>query len=119
MGFDWRGYFDQAEDLKINHLGGKEAALRSACSRYYYAAFHRALEYAVKNTGFKPEGNGNDHGALITHLAWTRANAGRQLNVLRRYRNEADYKTSIDDPRLEAISLHAKTLASQVIGAFP
>lgn len=108
MGFDWKGYHAQADDLCINHLGGKEAALRTACSRYYYAAFHKVLEHSVKNTNFTPERNGNDHTSLIAHIRWVHPGNARKLDTLRQHRQKSDYHGSLELGVIENTTNHAK-----------
>ena len=55
MSFNWTEFLTFAEALQADpdSPGPPEAALRSAASRAYYAAFHRALDVAIKE-GFSP-----------------------------------------------------------------
>ena len=67
--FDWTEYLDLAE-----YLSGKsdtytqEAALRSATSRAYYAAFRSARDVAEQRLGFEPKRTGEDHGLVKDHF---------------------------------------------------
>lgn len=118
MSFDWKGYQALADELCLNHLGGKEAALRTACSRYYYAAFHRVLEHSIGDSNFKPEGNSNDHRLLIAHLEWTNGSIARKLDSLRQLRNKCDYN-SLDIATVENSTKYARQLAVQILSAYP
>jgi len=62
MTFDWTEYLTFAQALLSDPTspGPSEAALRSAASRAYYAAFHCALDSA-QATGYLPSFTGNDH----------------------------------------------------------
>lgn len=92
MAFDWAGYLTLAEEL-----GGRaddEAALRSAISRAYYAAFCSARN-RLRNGGVSPPATGDSHTAIrnIYRLSPDpRAVAiGTTGDRLRRMRNRADY----------------------------
>lgn len=118
MPFDWKGYQAQAEELCTNHLGGKEAALRSACSRYYYAAFHCAMEYSIRKINFQPNGTAEDHGALIAHLRWPHPQIAKYPDTLRRHRNTCDYNVTVTIDVIEKTTNHAKTLAANIVVHF-
>jgi hypothetical protein len=62
MTFNWRDFLTFAENIKIapDEPGPKEAALRSAVSRAYYAAFQAALEFGAAEH-FLPKQSGEDH----------------------------------------------------------
>ena len=62
MSFNWIDYLTFASALVDDpeNPGPSEAALRSAISRAYYAAFKKALEVA-KSEGFQSRHSGDDH----------------------------------------------------------
>ena len=69
MAFDWQHYLEFARFLQTQTGAPyQEAALRTAVSRSYYAAFGHAHEYACDYLGFtprrKPEEKSQDHGRL-------------------------------------------------------
>ncbi len=73
MSWDWAQFFEQAKALQYDALnksklpGEREALLRTAASRAYYAAFHIAEDWAVRKTGYQPLQN-NPHQRLIDQL---------------------------------------------------
>ncbi|MGH7225810.1 MAG: HEPN domain-containing protein, partial [Gemmataceae bacterium] len=88
---DETGFLELADELS---MGSREADWRTAISRAYYAAFHKARALLLRG-GFRVPHAGRAHAYL-----WLRLNnsgrtdvnrAGDQLNVLRRLRNRADY----------------------------
>jgi uncharacterized protein (UPF0332 family) len=88
---DPREFLNLAQQLS---LATTEAAWRSAVSRAYYAAFHVARQL-VEDLGFTVPRADRAHSYLWLRLsncgeAWLQQ-AGRELNDLRRHRNEADY----------------------------
>ena len=59
MSFEWKHFLDLAQDLVHGHGGGTEggpgeAALRTAVSRAYYAAYHAVREYVTATGGGVP-----------------------------------------------------------------
>ncbi len=90
--FDWRGYLTLAEQL--SSYGVSEAELRTAISRAYYAAYHRASRYVREYSLVAAT-------ERLTHQkAWAavganqdpvRIRAGVRGNRLKRRREEADY----------------------------
>lgn len=91
--FDWDEFQDLAEELVRRR--GDAAALRSAISRAYYAAFHSASEYVV-GRGERLTFTGADHRSV---WAWFRRPGADSLSReisdagirLRQARREADY----------------------------
>jgi uncharacterized protein (UPF0332 family) len=69
MSFDWTEFLTFAEALRSSpdSPGPAEAALRSAASRAYYAAFHQALNVARKE-GFVPSYQKDDHRAIRAYF---------------------------------------------------
>ncbi|HNZ53329.1 MAG TPA: hypothetical protein PLD55_02350 [bacterium] len=66
MTFNWQDFLNISDFLfkKANDSGFPDAALRSATSRAYYAAYQVSLEYALTSLNYeKPEKN--VHKALI------------------------------------------------------
>src|SRR5438034_11720718 len=94
MAFDWRNYLELARFL-LNYSGSdvdREAGLRSAASRAYFAAFGHARNYAVAHLGFTAKDSPDDHGALKAHLKKGKtAKMASRLDRLRQWRNASDY----------------------------
>lgn len=88
MSFNWEEYLTLAETLSNNP---QESYLRSAISRAYYSVFC----IARNRTGFKNHRESNVHFVVINKLKShpdTRIKKiGKNIDELRRYRNEADY----------------------------
>jgi uncharacterized protein (UPF0332 family) len=76
----------------------EEAAWRSAVSRGYYAAFHVA-RLLLEDLGFTVPRADRAHGYRWLRLAncgdASVQNAGSDLNLLRRHRNQADYDLTV------------------------
>ena len=111
MTFYWSHYIDVATFL-LEHINevNEEAALRSAISRAYYAAFCHAKYYAKDNFGFEPEDSAEDHGALRDYFrSQGMVEIGRMLGQLRQWRNSCDY----GNPSYEATPLIAKSAIRQ------
>ena len=69
--FDWKQYLDLARDLSqpmTSDAGTREARLRSAVSRAYYAAFCHARNYSRDWLNFQPNHTADDHGRLRAFL---------------------------------------------------
>ena len=114
MTYDWAEFLTLAEGLfSAPHLPGPpEAALRTAASRAYYAAFHCALQLACCE-GYQPDHSGDDHRRLPAHFRdarhadVTRRKIAKELDRLRDRRNAADYRD---------ICIPPKSLAELAIG---
>ena len=98
---DETGFLDTADDLST---GLREADWRSAISRAYYAAFHKA-RWILLRSGFAVP-----HGYQAHAYLWMRLNnsqhpdvvmAGVKLNLLRRARNRADYDFNVSVDQAE------------------
>jgi uncharacterized protein (UPF0332 family) len=100
-----------------------EAALRSAISRAYYAAYHCCLKL-FRELGFQFSKDSSAHekvSAYLSHAVVTEIEfAGEELNYLRRRRNHADYDLAskefqshiacqLDLARAQAIILKSKS----------
>jgi hypothetical protein len=99
MPFDWSGYLALAADLAARD--DDEAAARSAISRAYYAALHRANErLAVEGIAVSPlRIHFQVRRAFRTSLDPDRAVVGLDLDWLRDRRTQADYAAALDgDP---------------------
>ncbi|MGH2615404.1 MAG: HEPN domain-containing protein [Thermomicrobiales bacterium] len=112
--FDWEEYLELAE--KLVAWRGDPAAERSAISRAYYAAFHKAKTYFLVKGG-RLTFQGEDHGAVAD---WFKDSVHRDLRKigidverLRRLRRVADY-----DERFAHLSNEAQaavTLARRTV----
>jgi len=100
MPFDWREYLRLAEFLIQNStVFDREAALRCATSRAYYAAFCYARNYSQLNSGFIPNENAEDHTSLRIHLEQQgKPNIAARLDQLRQWRNKCDYENKVFQP---------------------
>jgi hypothetical protein len=96
MSFRWARYLDLANELagKLVVVEGREAKLRSAISRAYYAAFHHARDYVVATHGQLPYSI-NEHEYVKNWFLNQRdrllIQIGTDLDRLRQDRNRADY----------------------------
>ena len=74
----------------------QEAAFRSAVSRAYYAAFCHARNYARDRQGFYPTHTPKDHERVRSHFkSKGRPDIARDLEILRRWRNQCDYNDAV------------------------
>jgi uncharacterized protein (UPF0332 family) len=89
------------------HLSGNEAALRSATSRAYYAAFHKGREM-LASMNFKLSTGPAAHGEICNYLQNSGDSrmeaAGQKLGSLRSIRNKADYRLDI-----QHVATHSNT----------
>jgi uncharacterized protein (UPF0332 family) len=107
--FDWREYYSlarkqisQAENMSNDEAAQKEALLRSAASRAYYAAYHRACGYLrqVKEYPVSSEtkaGGYGSHQIIIDTFSYDTAHSGwkevgEMLQSLKDFRHWADYE---------------------------
>jgi uncharacterized protein (UPF0332 family) len=111
----------QAEDfLRLAEIwiqGTDEAEWRSAVSRAYYAAFHKARRLFVA-LGFQPPKGDQAHAYLWLRLLNCGPQvqlAGSDLNTLRRDRNLADY--AVDQNLSQTDGLTQVRSARQIIQA--
>lgn len=100
---DETGFLDVADELS---MGLREADWRTATSRAYYAAFHKARRLLVRNGFTVPRGD-QAHAYLWLRLCNCQhadvADAGLALNDLRRARNQADYDVDASVDQAECI----------------
>lgn len=120
MAFEWREYLNVATFLQGNAGRGvnAEAALRSATSRSYYAAFCHARNYARDHQNFIPTGAPQDHALVRQHYR-----AGQQhqlaawLDMLRQWRNRCDYDDVVQN--LAPMAAAAVATAQDVVNRLP
>ena len=101
MSFDWTQFLELAKALQEdpNSPGPEEAALRTATSRAYYAAFHVALDF-VSLEGYIPKHHGEDHHGVRKHFLDKRSSdkarrkVHNELDRLYDDRRQADYEAS-------------------------
>jgi uncharacterized protein (UPF0332 family) len=121
MSYDWAEFLQLAESLESapDSPGPREAALRSAASRAYYAAFHHALEQATRE-GFSPAYAGDDHKRVQAHFrrysppSKIRRKIAQELDRLLAERHKADYRNEIGK-RPESLASHAIGMARRII----
>jgi uncharacterized protein (UPF0332 family) len=103
--FDWEEFLEFAEEQVRRR--GNPAAERSAISRAYYAAFHKAKAHFVAN-GQPLSFRADDHSAVArwfrsrANQSWVRI--GSDLDRLRQLRRDADYEALFPDLTSEANS---------------
>lgn len=98
MGFDWKEYLYLAKELKqrAGNTFNQEAALRSAVSRAYYAAFCYLRNYACDKLGFIKKRSSRDHIDLVKHLREkNHGDIASILEELRNWRKDCDYEDVI------------------------
>lgn len=76
MSFSWEDYLQLAEGLYADPTspGPEEAALRTAISRAYYAAYQCAFEFAREET-FNPTGRAEDHNRVREYFRERKADS--------------------------------------------
>lgn len=112
MEFDWKEYFELAKHLRSLSTNEfrNEAALRSAISRAYYAAYCHVRNYAINQLSFKASGYGKDHAELRRHIQKTRISwATKFLARLLQYRETADYDNIIKSDEQTSMTLEEMT----------
>ena len=116
MSFDWREYLNLSRFLGRQTGNGfaQEAALRSAVSRAYYAAFCHARNYARDRHGFRPRDRAEDHSGVREHFRRRgKATISEELDSLRQLRNVCDYRDVV--PNIANLVNAAMLRAQQVI----
>jgi uncharacterized protein (UPF0332 family) len=120
MSFDWTDYLQFAEALALNPAlpGPEEAALRSAVSRAYYAAYCCARDLAAGRRELTPARLSSDHTLIIDHFRLdsnpTRRQIGTYLGRLRNNRNRADYDGTLRGAPAE-LALSSVQLARDIL----
>ena len=117
MAFDWSQYLVLAEELA--EQPGNEAALRSAVSRAYYAAFCLAREHLLHTTelfGSRSRRPRLSHRTVwLTYQRDVDRRIGMDGNRLRELRNLVDYEDvvpNLDNAVRSALSTSRRILAS-------
>lgn len=119
--FDWEEYLNLAKDLVARNIAQsqEDAILRSAISRAYYAAFHKAKALAP-SSHFISRGF-SSHREVIDFLQRSQNVVERQLGVdldrLRRNRVKADYEDQING--LLSLTQFSLNLAQTLISHIP
>jgi uncharacterized protein (UPF0332 family) len=122
MSCDWTEFLTLAEALQRtpNSPGPREASLRSAISRAYYAAFCVARNFGRDRREFAPTGTAQDHSLVKDHFRKssdrTRRKIGIDLDRLRDYRNAADYEDVLGR-RPESMAKSSVVIARNVLNA--
>lgn len=116
LAFDWSKYLDLARSLQGQHdVLLREAALRSAVSRAYYAAFCHARNYARDRQGFIPTGTSKDHRLVRQHFQGRKEfDIADKLDELRQWRNDCDYADLVAG--LSQLPQHAVAGAQALLG---
>lgn len=101
MDWDWLGYRQFAEK---NRGSFDECDQRNCISRGYYFAFHRACEYIKETTGESPPRKNSHEWAikLLKDGTAKEKDEGDRLEMLRGYRNQADYNKRFKDVTIRA-----------------
>lgn len=100
MSFDWSEYLTLAQELTANSATSPihEANLRSAISRAYYAAIHKAQDHLIYKDNSPIPYPVNIHFYVINEFESSndiiRKKIGGLLHHLRSIRNIADYQDS-------------------------
>lgn len=101
MTFNWKEFFTLAQYLQKNcsdNSCSKEAILRTAVDRIYFAAYGLARDFAVKRHNFTPTKQADDHGKLIRHFKDRKATTiGANLEDLRNKRNMCAYESEVEN----------------------
>lgn len=119
MTFDWSQYLNLAKEFlgQLTPPTNQEAKMRSAISRAYYAAFISARNYLQETEGLSIPKTADAHKYVVQQFKQSseteRQNIGRNLEKLRRDRNEADYNNSV--PELFKISKIAVKRSQRVM----
>lgn len=119
MSFDWAEYYKQAEDLATRNSSdvSREADLRSAISRAYYASFCKGRNLLRDKDGETIPLDGSAHRVVKTKFTSSsdlvRKKIGQNLDRLRIDRNIADYHDTI--PNIEDLALADLLMAEEVI----
>jgi hypothetical protein len=115
MAFGWNDFLDLARFLQDGSTTyTPDAALRSATSRAYYAAFCHARNYAQRKLGYARMHNMQDHDGVRDHLRRKgRGAEADSLETLRRLRNQCDYDDVVSN--LAFIARTAISSAEEVL----
>lgn len=97
MAFNWEEFLDLAIALQTGRSDyPHDAALRSAVSRAYFAAYCIARDYARDKEGLSLANKPSDHSLVRRHyLRHGREDLASELDDLRQWRNVCDYEDEI------------------------
>jgi uncharacterized protein (UPF0332 family) len=113
---DETGFLELADELST---GSRQADWRTAISRAYYAAFHKARSL-LRQSGFRVPNAEQAHAYLWLRLSNSGhpdvSNAGARLNRLRSMRNWADY--DFDQPLDAAAAILHVGIATDIVQLF-
>ena len=120
MDYNWKEFLTFAENINADPdiPGPKEAALRSAVSRAYYAAFRAALEIGIRD-GFSPSRTGEDHSKIREYFRNSvpkipsKLDISTQLARLHDLRRKADYENELRQ-KPESMAYNAIGMAKKV-----
>lgn len=117
MSFSWDKYLSVAEVLSSTDVGAdREASLRSAVSRSYYAAFGSARSHA-RERRLHTRQSAAEHGEISVFFAQKYGEAGGEiakiLSRLRTNRNIADYDDACENA--EGLSTESIAYAHRVL----
>lgn len=117
MSFNWSEYLDVARELASVATTNKEARLRSAISRAYYAAFINARNYLRDKEGLLIPRTSDAHRYVSVQFEHSpdivRQSLGENLLRLRNFRRQADYVDTF--PGLNGITQTALKLSEETI----
>ncbi|MBV9020753.1 MAG: hypothetical protein JOZ71_08560 [Ktedonobacteraceae bacterium] len=119
MSFEWSDYLALARNLYQQGIihSSKEAELRSAISRAYYAAFCKARNHLRDKEKIVLSEGGQVHAevqnAFLSSSDRRRKEIGQNLNRLRLFRNQADYRDKLS--RLDKTTATSLELADDII----
>jgi uncharacterized protein (UPF0332 family) len=109
--FHWDDFLNLA--IELASRADDEAALRSAISRSYYAAFHTGREFVLR-TGIAVDRSGIAHRQVQEMIAARDDRAGQDLLRLHRLRKQADYDDNLPTGVVQgaafAVALAAATI---------
>jgi len=122
MTYDWSEFLTLAEGLfsAPDSPGPPEAAFRTAASRAYYSAFHSALTLACRE-GYQAGYMKDDHRGVPAHFRDSRhrdalrSKIATELDRLRDFRNEADYRHSLTPSSPKSLADLAIRMAKSVL----
>jgi uncharacterized protein (UPF0332 family) len=109
MSFEWSDFLPLAEELTAVDLNAdREACLRTAIGRAYYAAFGMARQHA-RTLRLVTRQSAAEHGEIAAFYAKRYGEAGEEIaftmSRLRNRRNAADYDDEVAD--VESICLQS------------
>ena len=120
MPFDWAEYLELAQRLQTDLPDGPagEAALRTAVSRAYYAAYCRVRNRERDRRSFAPgPSDGQQRGRLHAHLGKTgKRDWSAILRTLQQWRESCDYE---DDFDATAVIQHALDQSKRILDSYP